>query len=135
MQPGLIEKRPSWWLLYVLAAVMVGLVALVETSVPYELTRVTLEVVIVVMISALMLRWLHANRGRIELAEAPRTSAVGDIKIASKSSRRRATSIGLAPGEAPVAVHSISPWPSAGPIPTSSSFASENRRRAGRAAS
>jgi len=70
MEPHLIEKRPSWWLLYVIAAVMVALVALVETSVADEGVRVTLEMVVVVTVFAIMLRWLRANRGWIELAEA-----------------------------------------------------------------
>src|SRR5262247_862578 len=73
MEPHLIEKRPSWWLLYIIAAVMVALVALVETSVDNEMARMTLEIVIVIAIFALMLRWIRANRGRIELSEAART--------------------------------------------------------------
>src|SRR5262249_6608580 len=66
------------WLLYAIAAGMVALVALIETSGAYESTRITLEIVIVVMTFGLMLRWVRANRGRIELAEAaePRRSAV-----------------------------------------------------------
>jgi hypothetical protein len=73
MERHLIEKRPSWWLLYAIAAVMVALVALIETSVPSDGPRVTLETAVVVTIFALMLRWVRANRGRIELAEAAET--------------------------------------------------------------
>jgi hypothetical protein len=73
MEPHLIERRPSWWLLYAIAAVMVVLVALVETSVHNEGARMTLEIVVVIAIFALMLRWIRANRGRIELSEAAKT--------------------------------------------------------------
>ncbi len=78
MERHLVEQRPSWWLLYAVAAVMVGLVALVETSVAADGPRVMLEIAVVVTTFALMLRWVHANRGRIELAEAAetRTSAI-----------------------------------------------------------
>ena len=81
MERHLIEKRPSWWLLYVIAAVMVLLVALLETSVADERARITLEIVVVVMMFVLMLRWGRANRGRIELAEAgeSRKSAVDTV--------------------------------------------------------
>lgn len=73
MEPHLIERRPSWWLLYAIAAVMVVLVALVETSVHNEGARMALEIVVVIAIFALMLRWIRANRGRIELSEAAKT--------------------------------------------------------------
>src|SRR5262249_28270333 len=73
MEPHLIERRPSWWLLYAIAAVMVVLVALIETSVHNEGARMTLEIVVVIAIFALMLRWIRANRGRIELSEAAKT--------------------------------------------------------------
>jgi hypothetical protein len=81
MERHLIEKRPNWWLLYAIAAVMVALVALVETSVAGERARVMLEIAVVVTIFALMLRWVRANSGRIELAEAAetRTSAVETV--------------------------------------------------------
>jgi len=73
MERYLVEKRPTWWLLYVIAAVMVALVALIETSVAPDSTRITLEIVIVIVTFGLMLHWVLANRGRIELAEAAET--------------------------------------------------------------
>jgi hypothetical protein len=48
------------------------LVALVETSVENQGARMTLEIVFVIAIFALMLRWIRANRGRIELSERPK---------------------------------------------------------------
>jgi|SRR5262245_33636629 len=96
MEPHLIERRPSWWLLYAIAACMVALVALIETSVADEGARMTLEIAVVITIFALMLRWIRANRGRIELSEAarPRGSAVeialvnGDARLADASTAR-----------------------------------------------
>lgn len=90
MERYLIEKRPTWWLLYVIAAVMVALVALIETSVAHETTRITLEVVIVITTFGLMLSWVRANRGRIELSEAAET-------------RRSAVETALANGHPPPA--------------------------------
>ena len=73
MERYLVEKRPTWWLLYAIAVVMVTLVALIETSVAQESARITLEIVVVITTFGLMLRWVRANRGRIELAEAAET--------------------------------------------------------------
>src|SRR5262249_58567625 len=68
-----VDKRPTGWVLYTIAVVMVTLVALIETSVAQESARITLEIVIVLTTFGLMLRWVRANRGRIELAEAAET--------------------------------------------------------------
>lgn len=68
-----MEKKPTWWLLYAIGAGLVALVALAEVVVPAGGGRATLEVFVVVVMFALMLRWVHANRGRIELAEAGTT--------------------------------------------------------------
>jgi hypothetical protein len=70
MEPDPLERRPRWWLLYMIAAAMVVLVALVESSVTDERARITFEIVVVVTVFTLMLRWIRANRGRIELAES-----------------------------------------------------------------
>jgi hypothetical protein len=51
---------------------MVALVARIEPR-ARDSTRITLEIVIVIMTFALMLRWVRANHGRIELAEAAET--------------------------------------------------------------
>ena len=134
-----VEARPSWWLLYGTAAVMVAMIAVVETSVTSERARVTLELPAVIGVFAAMLRWVRANRGRIELAQTPPTlwsaveaampkTAAAGIKTMSKSARPPAPTIDPAPPSPATAVHSISSWPSAGPIPTSSSCESESRR-------
>jgi hypothetical protein len=91
-----IDANPSWWLLYGIASVMIVLVALIETSVTNERPRITLEIVVVVTTFALMLRWIRANRGRIELAEAaePRRPSV-ESALAERHARK------------PPAVHSL----------------------------
>src|SRR6267378_4361676 len=69
MERHLIEKKPTWWLLYTNGAVLVGLVWLLEISVAGEAARLMLEIGAVVAMFVLMLCWLRVNRGRIELAE------------------------------------------------------------------
>src|SRR2546421_9924309 len=69
MERHLIEKKPTWWLLYTLGAALVGSIWLIETSVPSDAARLSLELAAVATISVLMLGWLRVNRGRIELAE------------------------------------------------------------------
>jgi hypothetical protein len=65
-----MERKPTWWLLYTIAALLTALVALIEISVRGAAARLTLELIAVVALFGLMLRWFHANRGLIELAEA-----------------------------------------------------------------
>jgi hypothetical protein len=69
MERHLIEKKPTWWLLYTNGAALVGVVWLLEISVAGEAARLMLEIGAVVAMFVLMLCWLRANRGRIELAE------------------------------------------------------------------
>jgi len=69
MERHLIEKRPTWWLLYTLGTALVGSIWLIETSVPSDAARLSLELAAVVTISVLWLGWLRVNRGRIQLAE------------------------------------------------------------------
>jgi hypothetical protein len=69
MKRHLIEKKPTWWLLYTNCAALVGIVGLLEISVAGEAARLMLEIGAVVALFVLMLCWLRVNRGRIELAE------------------------------------------------------------------
>ena len=71
MKHHLIEKKPTWWLLYTNGAALVGLVGLLEVSVASDAARLMLEIVAVVGVFVLMLCWLRVNRGRIELVETP----------------------------------------------------------------
>ena len=69
MERHLIEKKPTWWLLYTNGAALVGVVWLLEVSVAGDAARLVLEIGAVVAMFVLMLCWLRVNRGRIELAE------------------------------------------------------------------
>ena len=73
MERHLIEKKPTWWLLYTNGAALVGVVGLLETSVAGAAARLMLEIRAVIAAFVLMLVWLRVNRGRIELAETPVT--------------------------------------------------------------
>ena len=73
MERHLIEKKPTWWLLYAIGATLVGLVGLLEHSVAGEAARLMLELGSVAGMLVLALCWLRVNRGRIELAEVPAT--------------------------------------------------------------
>ena len=69
MERHLLEKKPTWWLLYTNGAVLVGVVGLLEISVAGDAARLMLELGAVIAMFVLMLCWLRVNRGRIELAE------------------------------------------------------------------
>jgi hypothetical protein len=69
MKEHLVEKKPTWWLLYTNGAALVGLVWLLEVSVASDAARLMLETGGVAAMIVLMLRWLRVNRGRTELAE------------------------------------------------------------------
>ena len=73
MKHHLIEKKPTWWLLYANGAALVGFVWLLEVSVAGDAARLVLEIGAVVAMFVLMLCWLRVNRGRIELAETRAT--------------------------------------------------------------
>jgi hypothetical protein len=96
MKHHLIEKKPTWWLLYTNGAALVGLVWLLEVSVASDAARLMLEIVAVVGVFVLMLCWLRVNRGRIELAE-------------TRVTRRDAFEL-TAHGGAPAAAPRVPPW-------------------------
>ena len=58
------DTRPAWSLI---ALFQVGLVALIEVSVPPGALRTTLESAVVVAGFGLMLTWRRLNRARIDL--------------------------------------------------------------------
>ena len=126
MERQVIGKKPTWWLLYANGAALVGVVALLETSVASAPARLMLEIGAVIAMFVLMLVWLRVNRGRIELAEAPVTRRDAlEMPAASRSTRAPRAASGTL----------IAAWRKDGPIPISSSSASENRRRGEAAAS
>jgi energy-coupling factor transporter transmembrane protein EcfT len=70
MESGRNDKRPTWWLLYAIGLLLVGLIGLVEATVPRGGARSILEVVVVTLMFGLMVIWVHYNRVAIELEEA-----------------------------------------------------------------
>ena len=55
MKRHLIEKKPTWWLLYTNGAVLVGAVGLLEISVAGDAARLMLELGAVIAMFVLML--------------------------------------------------------------------------------
>jgi hypothetical protein len=62
------NARPRWWLLYVIAVLLVGVVGLVEMSVQGEVVRKVLESLDVVAGFGLIAVWVRRNRGALDLA-------------------------------------------------------------------
>jgi len=62
------SARPRWWLLYVIAVLLVGLVGLVEISVQGEVVRKVLDSVDVVAGFGLIGVWVRRNRRALDLA-------------------------------------------------------------------
>jgi hypothetical protein len=60
-------RKPSWGLLYLLAALLMGLLGLVEAVVPAGARRRTLEIVIAVVVFAAMHLWVGANRRALDM--------------------------------------------------------------------
>jgi ABC-type antimicrobial peptide transport system permease subunit len=66
------NTRPTWWLLYVLAALLVAVVALVEMFVEGAGVRKVLETVTTVGGFGLIGIWLRGNRIALELERGRR---------------------------------------------------------------
>jgi|RhiMetdeSRZDD1v2_1073273.scaffolds.fasta_scaffold413002_4 hydrogenase/urease accessory protein HupE len=64
--------RPTWWLLYAIAVLFVGVVGLVELFVDGQELRKILEVLIVMAGFGLIALWLRGNRIALELERARR---------------------------------------------------------------
>jgi hypothetical protein len=60
-----IDKPPASWPLYGMGAMLVGVVGLIETSVPSSAARLFLDLATVVAVFLLLLGWLRMNRARI----------------------------------------------------------------------
>jgi hypothetical protein len=60
-----VDKRAAAWPLYGMATLLVGIVGLIEASVPSGAVRLFLDLAAVVAVSLLMLGWLRMNRTRI----------------------------------------------------------------------
>jgi len=62
------NTRPTWWLLYVIAALLVGVVGLVELSVQGDVVRKILDSLDVVAGFGLIGVWVRRNRSAFDLA-------------------------------------------------------------------
>jgi len=76
-----VDKRAAAWPLYGMAALLVGIVGLIETSVPSGAGRLFLDLAAVVAVFMLLLGWLRVNRARIApRAARPRGTTDGALK-------------------------------------------------------
>ena len=64
--------KPTWWLLYAIGLLLVGLLALVEIFVPRGGLQSILEITVVIGSFGLMALWLRHNRVAMELEEHDR---------------------------------------------------------------
>ena len=64
--------KPTWWLLYAIGLLLVGLLALVEIFVPAGGLQSILEITVVIGSVGLMALWLRHNRVAMELEEHDR---------------------------------------------------------------
>jgi len=62
------NARPTWWLLYVIAALLVGVVGLVEISVQGDVVRKILDSLDVVAGFGLIGVWVRRNRSAFDRA-------------------------------------------------------------------
>lgn len=66
------DRRPTWWLLYVIAALLVAVVGLVEMFVEGEGLRKALEIVTAVTGFGMIGLWLRLNRAALDLEQGRR---------------------------------------------------------------
>jgi len=87
------KPKVAWPWLYAIVAVMIGLLAAVETAVPDGALRRTLECVVTLLMFVGMAMWVRVNRVAIAIAEGgggvPRRSPA----IASSRTPRRARAV------------------------------------------
>ena len=78
MKFGRSDKKPAWWLLYAIGLLLIGLIGLVEATVPRGGLRTVLEIALVIVMFGLMAIWVRHNRAAIDLeagrrGDGPRT--------------------------------------------------------------
>jgi hypothetical protein len=66
------QGGPAWWVLYVIAGLLIGVVGLVETRVDGQGLRTILEVLAVVSGFGLFGLWRRSNRIALELEQGRR---------------------------------------------------------------
>ena len=70
-----IAAKPTWWVLYLIGLILIGLLGLVEASVPSGALRTLLEAILVILMLGLMVTWVMHNRVAIELERVSATKA------------------------------------------------------------
>ncbi len=63
------DRRPTWWLLYAISLLLIGLLGLVEATVPGAGVREALEIPVVVLVFGLMVGWARRNRAAIAVQD------------------------------------------------------------------
>ena len=61
--------KPTWWLLYAIGLLMLGLLALIAALVDEGTGRTILEVAVVVLVVPWMIVWVWRNRAAMELED------------------------------------------------------------------
>lgn len=86
------NRRPKvmWPWLYAIVAVMIGLLAAIETAVPDGALRRTLECVVTLLMFVAMTMWVRVNRVAIAIAEGDGGVPRRSLAIASSRRHHRA---------------------------------------------
>lgn len=66
------NRKPAWWLLYVIGLLLTGLIGLVEATVSAGGPRTILELALAILVVGLMLTWVRHNRAAMELEDVQR---------------------------------------------------------------
>jgi hypothetical protein len=87
-------NQPRWWPAYIFGAALMGLIVLIEASVPSGAARLFLELATIIAVLLLMLGWLRVNRERIArwepgLDHVDETVKGGDSLMADKPSQNK----------------------------------------------
>ena len=74
--------KPTWWLLYAIGLLMLGLLALIAALVDEGTGRTILEVAVVVLVVPWMIVWVWRNRAAPVPLHARQTAPLGPTAIA-----------------------------------------------------
>jgi hypothetical protein len=97
MKCELSRKKPAWWLQYAIGLLMLGLLALVEMSVPAGGLRGVLQIAVAIAMFRLMAIWVRHNRVAIDLEgwnalPRPQEPTIGPRADDIRTARRPAAS-------------------------------------------
>jgi hypothetical protein len=66
------DPKPTWWLLYLIAALVMAVLGLIEISVPRDVPRTLLESLAAINGFGLIGAWLRNNRTALEVEQERR---------------------------------------------------------------